>query len=322
MRVTKWIVPCVVAVVLALPGFAQQAGRSTVLWLDRGDVAGLNLLEGPGGKARAPGSSFKFIKESKEGTSPKFVVEDENGVKWKVKLGPEAKPETAAARLLWATGYYVDEDYFRAQIRVEGLKPMARAKKYVSKGGVVREARLEREDEKKANDWSWYGTGVGGTREFNGLKVMMALINNWDLKEVNNSVYMQGGVVQRYVVSDLGASFGRTGSNFSRSKGVLKDYAGSKFVRKVTQEHVDFVMHDRPFFLLYVFNHPYYKERAKMESVTKHIPIDDARWLGARLGQFSTAQIGDCFRAAGYGPVEVEGFTRVVMQRIDALKKL
>ena len=106
-----------------------------------------------------------------------------------------------------------------------------------------------------------------------------------------------------------------------RSKGVMKDYVETKFVKKVTPDHVDFVMHSRPFFLT-IFNFPNYRFRTRMESVTKHIPIADARWLGNLLGQFSTDQIGDCFRAAGFSPAEVEGYTRVVMQRIDALKKL
>ncbi len=319
MRVSKRIFATFFALVLVLPVFAQQSA----VWRDRGDVKALNLLDGPGGKARAPGSDFKFIKESEGGTSPKFVVEDENGVKWKVKLGPEARPETAAARLVWAAGYFTDEDYYRPQIRVQGMKPLSRGKKYISDGGLVRDVRLERtEDEKKSKDWSWYETRVAGTREFNGLKVMMAFINNWDLKADNNSVYDQGEAGPRYVVSDLGASLGRTGSSFSRSKGVMKDYTQTKFVKRVTPEQVDFVMHSRPFFLLYIFKHNYYNERARMESVTRHIPISDARWLGSVLGQLSTEQIGDCFRAAGYSPAEVEGYTRIVMQRIDALKKL
>ena len=181
---------------------------------------------------------------------------------------------------------------------------------------------MERADGgKKSQDWSWYETRVDGTREFNGLRVMMALINNWDLKEINNGVYDEGGAGQRYFVADLGASFGRTGDRFSRSKGVMKDYVETKFVKKVTPDHVDFVMHSRPFFLT-IFNFPNYRFRTRMESIAKHIPIADARWLGNLLGQFSTDQIGDCFRAAGFSPAEVEGYTRVVMQRIDALKKL
>ena len=322
MTVSTRIISSFVALALALPVFAQQAGTAAVLWRDRGDIAALNLLDGPGGKTREPGTDFKFLGESKSGTAAKFDVEDENGSKWKVKLGPEAKGETAATRLVWAAGYFTDEDYYRPQIRVQGLQPLSRGNKYISEGAIVRGARLERQGGgKKLKDWSWYETRVDGTREFNGLRVMMSLINNWDLKEINNRIYDEGGAGQRYYVADLGASFGRTGDPFCRSKGVMKDYVQTKFVKKVTPDHVDFVMHSRPFFLT-IFNFPNYRFRTRMESVTRDIPLADARWLGNLLGQFSTDQIGDCFRAGGFPPAEVEGFTRVVIQRIDALKKL
>jgi len=323
MRVSKSIITSFVALILALPVFAQQAGTDAVLWRDRGDVAALNLLDGLGGNSRAPGTDFKFIAESMSGTAAKFDVEDENGAKWKVKLGPEAKGETAATRLVWAAGYFTDEDYYRPQIRVQGMKPLSRGKKYVSDGGLAREARLKRADDgKEPQDWSWYETRVAGTREFNGLRVMMALINNWDLKANNNSVYDQGAAGRQYRVSDLGASLGRTGSIFSRSKGVMHDYVQTSFVKEVRPDHADFVMHSRPFFLLYIFSHNYYSLRTRMESITRDIPIADARWLGNVLGQLSTNQIGDCFRAGGFTPAEVDGYTKVVMQRIDALKKL
>jgi hypothetical protein len=321
MRVYSRIFSSLVFLLLALPVFAQQAGSTAALWRDRGDVATLDLLDGPGGKEHQPGINFKFIEESKSGTSPKFDVEDENGTKWKVKLGPEVKSETAATRLVWAAGYFVDEIYYRPQIRVQGMKRLSRGQKYVSDGGLVREARLERQGGgKKLKNWSWYENPFVGTREFNGLRVMMALINNWDLKEINNGVFDVNGE-PRYEVTDLGASLGRTGKPFGRSKGVMKDYAEAKFIKEVTPESVDLVMHSRPFFLT-IINFPNYRFRTRMENVTKHIPIADARWLGNRLGQFSPEQIGDCFRAAGFSPAEVEGYTRVVMQRIEALKKL
>lgn len=323
MKVAKSVLTGFVVLGLALPVFAQQAGTAAVLWRDRGDVAALNLLDGPAGKAGEPGTDFTFTAESMNGSAPKFDVKDADGAKWKVKLGPEVKSETAASRLLWAAGYFSDEDYYRAQIRVQGMKSLSRGNKYISEGGLVRDVRLERVgDEKSSQDWSWYKSRVAGTREFNGLRVMMALLNNWDLKAINNSVYDQGAAGQEYFVSDLGASFGRTGNSFSRSRGVMQDYVQTEFVRKVTPDQVDFVMHSRPFFLLYVFSHSYYSDRTRMESVTKHVPIADARWLGNLLGQLSTEQIGDCFRAGGFSPAEVVGYTRVVMQRIDALKKL
>jgi hypothetical protein len=45
------------------------------------------LFFGPGGEAHAPHTTFTFVKEDMEGTNPKFDIHDENGVKWKVKLG-------------------------------------------------------------------------------------------------------------------------------------------------------------------------------------------------------------------------------------------
>jgi hypothetical protein len=59
-----------------------------------------------------------------------------------------------------------------------------------------------------------------------------------------------------------------------------------------------------------------------MESVVKRIPIADVRWIGNQLGQLSTEQIRDAFRAAGFSPAEVDGYVRVVINRIAALKKL
>jgi hypothetical protein len=321
MQYHKRIFYLIFALILTLPVLAQQARPTAALWRDRGDVAALDLLGGPGGKEHQPGTHFKFIEESKSGTAPKFDVEDENGTKWKVKLGPEVKSETAATRLVWAAGYFADEDYYRPQIRVQGMKRLSRGQHYMSDGGIVHEARLERKHSgKKLKNWSWYQNPFAGTREFNGLRVMMALINNWDLKEINNEILDVGGE-PRYEVADLGASFGRTGQPIGRSKGSMKDYAGTKFIDKVTPQYVDFVMHSRPFPLT-IINFPNYRFRTRMESVTQHIPVADARWLGNRLGQLSHEQIRDCFRAAGFSPAEVEGYARVVMQRIEALKKL
>ena len=63
----------------------------------------------------------------------------------------------------------------------------------------------------------------------NGLRVMMALLNNWDLKQVNNSMDEMDGE-RRYVVTDPGATFGNTGNSLTRSKSVPEDYEDSKFI--------------------------------------------------------------------------------------------
>src|SRR5919202_1566995 len=56
-----------------------------------------------------------------------------------------------------------------------------------------------------------------GRRELQGLIVMMALLNNWDLKDSNNVVLYVPAASDKsvaeslYAISDLGATFGKTG---------------------------------------------------------------------------------------------------------------
>src|SRR5260221_543758 len=57
------------------PAFTGTVGAQVppaLLWRDRGDMSSLNLLYGPGGKEHQPAGKFTFVKESREGTSPKF----------------------------------------------------------------------------------------------------------------------------------------------------------------------------------------------------------------------------------------------------------
>ena len=150
---------------------------------------------------------------------------------------------------------------------------------------------------------------------------MMALVNNWDLKEVNNAIYQVKEQPPHYAISDIGASFGRTGNNLTRSKNNLKDYESSKFIEKTTSDYVDFALSSRPFFLT-AFDLPNYSNRTHMQAVVKHIPRGDAKWLGGMLGRLSAEQIGDCFRASGYAPDQVDIFTRIVQGRIAELNAL
>ena len=92
-----------------------------VLWRDPVDIASRNLLYGPGGKSHEPQGTFTFDKEDMQGSNPKFDVVDQDGVKWKVKLGDEARPETVASRLIWAVGYFANEDYFVPVLKVQKM---------------------------------------------------------------------------------------------------------------------------------------------------------------------------------------------------------
>jgi hypothetical protein len=299
-----------------------NSGASGSIWHDPGDISSQNLRYGLGGQAHEAAGKFKFIKEDKEGTSAKFDIEDEQGVRWRAKLGEETKSETAAARLLSAVGYFSDEDYYVPELRVDGMQKLSRGNKFVSADGVIHGARLKRhKKQKKIGNWSWFHNPFVGSKELDGLKTMMALINNWDLKEINNAIYEEEGGVRYYEVSDVGATFGRTGNPFTRSKSNLKDYRGTRFIQKTASERVDFVMHSRPFFLTAI-DVSNYITRTKMQGIVKKIPRTHAHWVGQLLGRLSAEQIRDCFRAAGYSPDEVEGLAKVVQGRIAELNQL
>jgi hypothetical protein len=303
----------------------EEAGQlPAVIARDPGPASSLDLYYGEGGKEHAPdpNGTFTFEKEDMNGTNPKFDMRDSQGIRWKAKMGEESRAETAATRLVWAAGYLVDEDYFLPSVRVDDLPKLRRGEQYVSKDGVVEGVRLKRrpKDEKEAGTWKWTDNPFDGTAELNGLKVMMALINNWDLTTVNNEVYEVGGE-RHFVVKDLGASFGNTGNRFTRSKGVAEDYATAKFIEHVGPDRVDFAMHTRPF-VLTAPEFVYFSTAARRGQITKNIPRADARRLGERLSQLSGSQIADCFRGTGFSAEEVQEYTKAVQERINELRAL
>jgi len=304
---------------------------NSVLWRSPGDIRSRNLFFGPGGEAHAPHSIFTFVKEDMEGTNPKFDVHDENGVKWKVKLGVEARPETVASRLVWAVGYSANEDYFLPELRVENLPVrLRRGQKLVGPGGTFQNVRLKRylDDEKRVGDWQWHSNPFSGTRELNGLRVMMALISNWDVKDENNAIYEKKhtggaeGPEYVYMISDLGASFGSTGRSWTHagSKGNLNAYSHSRFISKDAERYVDFNFPTRPA-IIFIFNPREFISRLELRWIGKGIPSEDVRWVGQLLAQLSPQQVRDSFRAAGYSSDEVEGFSKAVEGRIAQLNK-
>ena len=326
------------------PKVEVTGSAPVVLWRNPVDLSTRDLFYGPGGKAHEPRGAMTFVEEDREGSNPKFVVRDNDGVQWKVKLDEEVRSETAAARLIWAAGFTAHENYYVAELRVSEMPArLHRGQKYVDRDGTVHHVRLKRDpqDMEKTGNWRWRNNPFRDTREMNGLRVMMALINNWDLKDVNNAVYRQrkiptkeggaadgGGETKAepeyesiYVVSDLGASFGNTGLMRRHSKNNLEAYADSKFITHVTEDYVDFSTPGRPA-LGVLFNPHEYFMRVKIRWIGKRIPRADARWMGQILAQLSPAQIRDAFRAAGYSPQEIEGFASVVQNRIAQLNKL
>lgn len=310
---------------------AQNPAKDTssfapAIWRDPGDIKAKDLLNGPGGEKHHPQLPVKFLKEDRHGQNSKFNVEDADGTKWKAKLGIEAQPEVVATRLLWAIGYFTNDNYYVPNLEVKELPAhLHRGQGHVISPDRVDGARLQRHpgNEKKEDNWNWKHNPFVGTREFNGLRVMMAFLSNWDLKDENNAISANKDGRQEYLVTDVGTAFGASGKHWTEaaSKNNLEEYRKAKFIFKIAPDYVDFNFPRRPP-LLHLLVLPSYLHQVHMRWVGNRVPRADAKWLGSLLAQLTTDQILDAFSAGGYPPDKATAFTKVVQSRIAELKQL
>jgi len=298
-----------------------------VLWTDPGDIGSRDLFWGVGGKDSQPRPPMNFVSEDLHGTNPKFDVRDADGTKWRAKLGPEARPEVAASRLLWAVGYSANENYFFPMLHVADMPAhLRRGQKLAGTNGDVPNVRLQRRYDglKKIGTWDWRKNPFYGTREFNGLRVMMALIRNWDLYGGNNSI-LQGKKTDREIfeVSDLGSAFGDTRRDYKEgnSVGNLKAYGRGRLIAQIKRDAIDL---DFPKMspMGIIFDVPLYREELRARWIGRKIPRSDAKWIGSLLAQLKPDQIRDAFRAAGYESSAIDGFTAIILSRIQELNTL
>jgi hypothetical protein len=277
----------------------EMPAGTPVLWRQPVGIEERNLLTGAGGDAMKPDlSQVTFIEDETGGYSTKYRVRDATGNVWIAKVGKEAQSETASNRLVWAVGYETEIVYLVPQLKIEGKG---------SFGNVRLEARPKHI--KRETEWSWTNNPFQGSREFQGLKIMMLLINNWDMKDANNKILLatnqaNGQVEQRYIISDLGGSFGKTGGAFSRTRNKPSDFVKTDFIEGVKHNVIDF--------------HYAGKNKALFEGIT----LEDARWIAGWLGKLSDEQLKDAFRAANYGAEDVDGLAQTVRERIDLLVHL
>ena len=304
-RVSVAFVVVVLALNLSANVFAVQKKKdkepprgTPVLWRAM-NVEALDLRAGPGGAGGGPHlRRVQFLEEEKGGFSTKYRVKDAAGREWVVKVGKEAQSETAASRLLWAAGYMTEATYLVPRVNIRGK-------------GVFRNARFEARGAgiKREGEWGWDDNPFTGTREFQGLKVMMVFLNNWDIKDSNNVILSRGGEL-RYAISDLGATLGETGRypllwRFTRNRNNPEGFGDDKFIDEIkTDGRVDFHF------------------SGKKRGMFNDIRVEDARWVGQQLARLGDRQIGDAFRAANYAPAEVRLLTRAVRARINELVRL
>ena len=194
----------------------------------------------------------------------------------------------------------------------------------------VVDARFARKPggQSKTGTWRWKDNPFLGSREFNGLRVMMAVMNNWDLKDENNAVFHDDKSQQDiFLVSDVGATFATNHLTSSRAKdkGNIESFKGSKFIVKTSDTAVDFGTPAPPTGLLIGslgFTAGEFFKRQGLDWIGKDIPRADARWMGSLLAQLSHEQITDAFRAGRFSPEEIEEYVTVVEDRIQQLRQL
>jgi hypothetical protein len=290
----------VVAVFVSLTAAVSGHPQKAVMWSPV-NIAKRDLYNGAGGTSMRPATRrVRFIEKETGGNNLKYRIRDSRGRTWVAKIADESQAEVAANRLLYAVGYRTEIDYLAPRLNIPGRGQYTNVRLEARPAGVNRDGR-----------WKWEANPFTDTREFRGLRVMMALINNWDLKNDNNAILRTRGESQ-YIVSDLGSSFGKLPyasapilNRFGRSVNDPVDFANSTFIRGVEPNgDVDF----------------FYK--AKGKDLLKDITVEDARWIGGLLAQLSDRQIRDAFRAANYSPSEITLLSRAIRERIRRLNEL
>ena len=154
---------------------ASQAVGTPILWHNV-NVSDSDLFNGPGGEQMKPDlSNITFIERDTKGHNKKYRIKDGSGRIWVAKLGSEARPETAAVRLLNGIGYETEINYLVPQLTIPGV-------------GTFKNVRLEARPDhvKRLDEWKWRDNPFVGTNELQGLKIMQVFLTNYDLLDMQN----------------------------------------------------------------------------------------------------------------------------------------
>ena len=283
----------------------KKAGPITnpVLW-EAVAPGSLDLYNGPGGVAMKPDTRrIEFIKEETQGHNKKYRIKDAKGQVWVAKLGREAQPETAAVRLLYGLGYKTEINYLVPELTIPGK-------------GTHKNVRLEARpaNVERLDEWKWKDNPFVGSNELQGLKIMMVFLTNWDLLDLQNKVLRvnnNGSIEHHFIISDLGATFGKLGNNnlpfFFRLGRKTNDpgtWYEAGFVKGVEGGMINFEF------------------KGKGRSLMDDITVAQGRWLATRLAQLSDKQLDDAFRAANYSAEDVKLLREGVRERTKELDQV
>ena len=267
------------------------------LWIDPGQTP-RNLFWGVGVQRYAPPrrATYTVTNRDPSGFSVGYDVTSPDGTEWSVKIGPEAQTEVVVSRLLLGLGYHQPPIYYL---------PSWTAKAGSAEPRIESEGRfrpklpaLVREDDY----WKWAENPYVGTRQLNGLLVIMLMLNSTDLKDDNNSIYKPktrwDGATRWFVARDVGAALGETGRLYPR-RNWLEGFEKQGFITRIEGNRVEF------------------DYDGLHQDMLKMITPPDVRWAAQRMQRLTSAQWKDAFRAGNYNTLETERYTRRIRQKID-----
>jgi hypothetical protein len=307
-------------VLLALLSAGAAAPQERILWRDPGAVEQIDFNHPAGGARNHPRPPFHFIAEELTGSNPKVLVRDAAGSTWRIKGGLEIKSESFATRFVSALGYYADPTCFVAQGQVRDAGRLKRAAGLIGAQGEFTNAAFERREDGlryMQQDWMWNHNPFAGTRELQGLKIVMMLLSNWDNKDArerrigsNTGIFGQrvnGRYRFLYFVNDWGQTLGGWGSEMRTKAWDCRTFTAqtAEFVQGRQGEKVRFG---------FVGLHT--------DDFKNDITVEDVRWLLRYLGRISDAQLRAGLTASGATAPETDCFAAAVRARIEQLRKL
>jgi hypothetical protein len=247
-------------------------------------------------------------------------VRDRRGREWRVKWGPEVHTEVVGTRLAWALGYFAEQTYFVARGQLIGAHDLRRAKACIGEDGAFEDGRFELNEPNvvkhfDAHGWAWHDNPFVGTRELNGLRILMMLVSNWDNKDVrdvargsNTAIFeVRAGDSReaRYLIIDWGAALGAWGNNvLQRGRWDPEAFAAQndQFVTGVDGDVV-----------LWGY------QGQRTADMVQNITRDDVRWFDRLAGRLTDDQLRGALRASGATAGEVEQFTAALRDRLEKL---
>ena len=277
------------------------------MWVEPTDIASRDLYYGPWGRELAPDPKdvYELVELKHTGVNLGMTVKDSKGREWSVKqpypgnLDSEAPVEVVVSRLLSAVGYRQPPVYYLPAFTLKddfGRK--------VEVGGRF---RPKVEGLKEVGAWDWADNPYVGSKEYQGLIVLLVMFNSTDLKNSNNSLYERrdGDLVEQwYVARDVGSALGDT-DRFTPRKNHADSFEKMPFILGVTNGYVDFAYNG------------WYKNL-----VRDRIKPEDVAWACNLLGSLSEQQMRDAFRTAGYEPDMASRFIARLREKIQQGRSL